>query len=117
MQYFDFGETVTIPQQELYELMSSLFAELSSDAPLFLVMHDPRSDLVALQLLGIETDHFHRQLHPYSKRNSSVNIYVLDTQSLYVGWSGEKRQAKLETCCNALKLDPQGLHNAGNDAA
>lgn len=40
-------------------------------------------------------------------------VSVVDTQSLYSGWTGVNRQIRLETCCQTLEVPTQRLHNAG----
>lgn len=80
-------------------------------------MHDPRSDLTALELLGVGTSSFTRDLLSFRRGPPPTKgIFVLDTQKLYAGWVREKKQMKLGTCCEVLEVKTRRLHNAGNDA-
>jgi hypothetical protein len=120
MQHFDFGTTETVPAIDLLSTLSTLFSTLSASAPLFLIMHDPRSDLVALELLGIDPYNYLRDISAFKPSKSKIapvsGIWVIDTQVLYSGWKREKQQTKLGTCCTVLEIAMRRLHNAGNDA-
>lgn len=118
LQHFDFGESIVMPEAELSTLLSSLFQTLSATHPTFLILHAPTADLEALQLLGIDTDTFHRDLSAPGFQPQPGQVYVCDTQSLYSGWSGDRRKEKLMTACKALGVDTTGArpHNAGQFA-
>ena len=84
-------------------------------------MHDPRSDLEALELLGINIRSWKRDLHSLLAKidnpaagETFAGIWVLDSQALFCGWKREKRKSKLEMCCEAMKVPTRRLHNAGN---
>lgn len=63
LKHFDFGRTLTLPSSALYYLLHALFQTLSSTHPLFLVFHDPRGDLKALNKLGFDSEkEFHKDL-------------------------------------------------------
>lgn len=85
----------------------------SSIAPLFLIMHDPRSDLVALNMLGIDTSSY----KPYDFVAMPFSgVHVLDTQTLFQGWARMSRKFQLGVCCEQVGMKTTGLHCAGNDA-
>lgn len=108
---------MTIPQADLHSRLSQLIDELSTDSPLFMIMHDPRSDITALNLLGIDTSSYSRQLNAFSSASPPTSgVFILDTQAIFCGWSRAKRKAKLELCCEELSVPTRRLHNAGNDA-
>lgn len=80
-------------------------------------MHDPRSDITALHLLGIDTQSYQRQLSAFASSSPPTSgVWILDTQVIFTGWARAKRKAKLEICCQELSVPTRRLHNAGNDA-
>lgn len=80
-------------------------------------MHDPRSDIVAINLLGIDTNSYQRSIHAFSSATPPTSgVWILDSQAIFCGWSRAKRKARLELCCEALQVPTRRLHNAGNDA-
>jgi len=113
---FDFGTSAVIPEAALLTKLQSLFGQLSaSPKALFLILHAPKADLEALQLLGMETDGFVTDLPALGAQPAAGAVYVCDTQALFTGWQGEKRKEKLMTCCKLLGVDTTGArpHNAG----
>lgn len=112
VQHFDFGTTTTLPQATLLATLSQLFSS-STTSPLYLIMHDPRSDLTALALLGISTTAFSSIV---SSPPPTRGIFVLDSQDLYCGLVREKGKRKLEFCADKLGVQTRRLHNAANDA-
>ncbi|KAL8277378.1 hypothetical protein RQP46_010218 [Phenoliferia psychrophenolica] len=110
--HFDFGTTRTLPQAQLLSTLSSLFSS-STSTPLYLIAHDPRSDLVALSLLGIPTTPF---LPSVPSPPPTTGIFILDSQDLYCGLVREKGKRKLELCASQLDVQTRRLHNAANDA-
>lgn len=117
--HFDFGTSLTLPTTSLVARLRTHITALSSYHPLIPLCHDPRSDLVALQLLGIETSGFKRGMEDLWRSMITEGglwpngVWVVDTQVLYSGWMNDKRQVKLETCCAVLQLPTRRLHNAG----
>lgn len=109
-QHFDFGRSLTLPESTLFNLLHALFETLSSSSPLFLIFHDARSDLRSLQQLGFDVASFARGLGGMAKTSG---VSVIDTQSLYSGWTGVNKQIRLETCCQVLEVPTKRLHNAG----
>lgn len=112
-QHFDFGRSITLPQQSLFILLHALFSTLSSSTPLFLTFHDTRSDLKSLALLGFQTQEFETGLHRVALQGGE-GVWVVDTQRLFSGWRGMKGQVKLMTCCEAVEVPTRRLHNAGS---
>lgn len=102
-------------QDALFNTLSSLFRTLSATRPLFLVLHAPQADLEALQLLGISTDAFVSDFSAKTFEAVPGKVYVVDTQKLFMGWTGEKRQAKLFDCARDTGVKTTGIrpHNAG----
>lgn len=112
---FDFGTSSTLPESSLLTKLQSLFQQLSATQPLFLILHAPKADLEALQLLGMNTDGFITTLPAQGAQPAAGEIYVCDTQELFTGWQGQRRKEKLLTCCSLLGVDTTGArpHNAG----
>lgn len=123
-QHFDFGRTITLPQDTIFHLLSGLFSALSAEQPLFLVFHDPRMDLSALRRLGFAPSDFRTDLRRLNASAASAaagrtgehGLWVVDTQALFSGWLKRKSQIGLERACKEIALPTQRLHNAGNDA-
>ncbi|GAA6008087.1 hypothetical protein JCM10207_007024 [Rhodosporidiobolus poonsookiae] len=141
---FQLGQSTTLPTASITAHLSSLFAPvppptpsysaaLSSassrpppTAPLLLLLHDPRGDLVSLAQLDLKMHVFERApllpapASPSWTDLSAPSAFLLDTQRLYSGWTRRKKQAKLEDACSALGITLPGgsliAHNAGNDA-
>ncbi|GAA5985151.1 hypothetical protein JCM10908_002545 [Rhodotorula pacifica] len=119
--HFDFGRTITLPQQTIFHLLSGLFSALSANQPLFLVFHDPRMDLSALRRLGFDTtrdfQHDLRKLGSFHETSGGEHgVWIVDTQALFSGWLKRKSQIGLERACKEIDLPTKRLHNAGNDA-
>ncbi|GAA5865583.1 hypothetical protein JCM3774_002058 [Rhodotorula dairenensis] len=119
--HFDFGRSITLPQQSIFHLLSGLFSALSANQPLFLVFHDPRMDLSALRRLGFDTTReFQNDLRKLSTFHTTSGgehgVWVVDTQALFSGWLKRKSQIGLERACKEIELATKRLHNAGNDA-
>lgn len=112
--HFDFGQSLHLPEQVLYNLLHALLETLSSSTPLFLIFHDPRSDLKSIAQLGFDTKTFIHELRHLGK--GKAGVYVVDTQRLYSAWEGVNRQTRLSACCEVLEVPTRRLHNAGNDA-
>jgi hypothetical protein len=95
--------------------LQSLFKQLSATTALFLILHAPKADLEALQLLGMSTDGFITTLPQLGEQPSAGQIYICDTQELFTGWQGQRRKEKLMVCCSILGVDTTGArpHNAG----
>ncbi|GAA5900944.1 hypothetical protein JCM6882_005985 [Rhodosporidiobolus microsporus] len=124
--HFDFGRTLTLPQQTLYQLLSALLSTLSSTQPVYLIFHDPRADLRSLQHLGFNPDRdFTKDLQKLAPALSGSpapgfelegRVWVLDTQRLFEAWTGRKCQIGLEKACTEMDVPTKRLHNAGNDS-
>jgi hypothetical protein len=48
--------------------------------------------------------------------SSKNGVYIVDTSPLYSALAGETSLTSLERVCQNLKLGPEFMHNAGNDA-
>jgi hypothetical protein len=48
--------------------------------------------------------------------SSKNGVYIVDTAPLYSALAGETSLTSLERVCQNLKLGPEFMHNAGNDA-
>lgn len=92
---------------------------MSATRPLFLVLHAPSADLEALQLLGISADDFVSDLSAANFQPKLGKVHIVDTQKLFMGWTGEKRQAKLFDCAKETGVQTTGIrpHNAGQCAS
>lgn len=121
-EHFDFGTTEKHPAATISHRLATNFAHLPK--PLLIMCHDPRSDLTALQMLGIAVDDFNTDLAELLDETGRLRtdgaakegIWLVDTQKLYSAFVGDKKQSSLETCCAVLRVPTQRLHNAGNDA-
>ncbi|GAA6016827.1 hypothetical protein JCM10207_003265 [Rhodosporidiobolus poonsookiae] len=122
--HFDFGRTLTLPQDTLHTLLSALLSTLSATQPVYLVFHDPRGDLRALTQLGFDpSTEFEREgdLHRIAEDGGQRGlepgrIWITDTQRLFSAWLGRKNQVGLEKACDEFKVPTRRLHNAANDA-
>ncbi|KPV73951.1 uncharacterized protein RHOBADRAFT_54535 [Rhodotorula graminis WP1] len=122
---FAFGRTVRLPQQAIYHTLAALLHTLSAHAHVFLIFHDPRADLRALDRIGFDTA---REFEPDLRRLGSTasakvqsdggKVWVVDTQRLFSAWLNRKVQAGLEKACVEVQVPtkPALLHNAANDA-
>ncbi|GAA6011727.1 hypothetical protein JCM11491_000731 [Sporobolomyces phaffii] len=98
--HFHFGTTETLPAESLLKLLREQL--VTPSAPVFLLLHDARSDLKSLQLLGLSTSHFtHASPLPspdhergYTDPDGGGN-YLIDTQVLSSGFNRKKKQARL----------------------
>ncbi|GAA5905015.1 hypothetical protein JCM8208_007660 [Rhodotorula glutinis] len=117
---FTFGRTVALPQRALYHTLYAVLYTLAYQKQLFLIFHDPRGDLRALDQLGFDTTRdFHtnlRMLEPV--RGTERVARVVDTQRLFSAWVGRAPRVGLEAACAELQVctDRKLLHHAGNDA-
>ncbi|BGO98910.1 hypothetical protein NBRC10513v2_000013 [Rhodotorula toruloides] len=133
--YFQLGQTVTLPRQRLArELHDTLFPSDDLAGPIILLLHDHRSDSKSLASLDVDLNKYERNplLPPpdsplYNPPNPSGAVpdpppcFLLDTQRLFSGFSRRKRQSRLEDACRALGIvlpgnEPIAYHNSGNDA-
>lgn len=117
-QHFDFGTSVVRSQRDLFNLLHATISSLSSSAPVFVIFHDPRSDLVSLGKLGFEPNYFSKPVLSNSDSSSvgSPGVYTIDTQKLYSAYIQRKVQTGLGECLKNLNIPTKRLHNAGNDA-
>lgn len=105
-QHFNFGLSLTLPRQTLYNLLHATLSTLSDSQPLFLIFHDPRADLRSLRNLGFEEEMF-RPLEEFLNKGEGKGgegVYVTDTQSLFAGWKSDVKQVRLEKCCEELEV-------------
>lgn len=133
--YFQLGDTVTLPRQRLArELHDTLFPSDDLAGPIILLLHDQRSDSKSLASLDVDLNKYERNplLPPpdsplYNPPDPSDAVpdpppcFLLDTQRLFSGFSRRKRQSRLEDACRALDIalpgnEPIAYHNSGNDA-
>ncbi|GAA5821768.1 hypothetical protein JCM11251_001016 [Rhodosporidiobolus azoricus] len=124
--HFDFGRTLTLPKQVLFQLLSALLATLSATQPVYLIFHDPRADLRALGQLGFSPEReFVKDLQRLPAAfcgegekgyELEGNVWVVDTQRLFEAWSTRKCQIGLGKACTEMEVPTKRLHNAGNDA-
>ncbi|GAA5905044.1 hypothetical protein JCM8208_007668 [Rhodotorula glutinis] len=122
---FAFGRTVRLPQQAIYHTLAALLHTLSAHAHVFLIFHDPRADLRALDRIGFDTA---RDFEPDLRRLGALardiahreggRVWVVDTQRLFSAWINRKVQTGLEKACLEVQVPtkPKLLHNAANDA-
>lgn len=113
-EHFDFGRTLELPLDTVFNLLSALIDSLSSSAPLFLIFHDPVADIQAFQRLGFPPSMFAVGVKDYKDHRSGV--FVTDTQRLFGGYEKSRGQRNLSYCCTSLGITTGRLHNAGNDA-
>ncbi|BGP19186.1 hypothetical protein JCM10213v2_007273 [Rhodosporidiobolus nylandii] len=122
--HFDFGRTLTLKSTALFHLLSALFSTFSASQPVFLIFHDPRGDLRALDKLGFDSkSEFENDLRKLAVAaadsaggGGAGNVWIADTQRLFEAWVGRKCQIGLEKACTELQVPTKRLHNAGNDA-
>lgn len=122
---FAFGRTVRLPQQAIYHTLAALLHTLSAHAHVFLIFHDPRADLRALDRIGFDTA---REFEPDLRRlgapasgkvfNDGGKVWIVDTQRLFSAWINRKVQTGLEKACAEVQVPTKKalLHNAANDA-
>ena len=101
---FIFGRTERIPIAEAVKRLRYWFQGAGFEIPVRLVAHDPRGDLKALKLMGIDV-------------LSRDKISISDTQVLFKSMS-LKNKPSLSAMCRELEIEinERALHNAGNDA-
>ena len=114
--HFDFGTTATLPEDVLSSRLASTIKTFSTlNGPLLLICHDPRAEITALKMLNIDADAFKSGLGGLlavlKGGKKAEGVWVVDTQELYKGWRGEKKQEKLENCCSVLQVPTRRLHN------
>ncbi|KAL8286932.1 hypothetical protein RQP46_003938 [Phenoliferia psychrophenolica] len=100
--HFDYGTSLTFPEDTLSSLLHALVDAYSSSSPLFILFHDSRADIRTLVQLGFEKSLFSRLGEHYNNQDSGV--FVVDTQQLFQGWSGQRRQFKLSKCCDDFNV-------------
>ncbi|GAA5871214.1 hypothetical protein JCM1840_000148 [Sporobolomyces johnsonii] len=120
--YFHFGASTLINSQKLrWRLQDEL---LMPGGPIFLFLHDARSDVKSLNLLGVNINTYERA-SPLPPPDDPVYVeggaFLLDTQHLFSGFSRRKKQIRLQDACETLGVvldDGAKLawHNSGNDA-
>ncbi|KAI5474903.1 ribonuclease H-like domain containing protein [Pseudohyphozyma bogoriensis] len=127
--HYSFGTSSITSEAKLSDKLLAMLKPTAT-TPVYLIFHDPRSDLVALDLLGLPTSSYTRSLppiaSPYIVTNEKPTVTILDTQTLFSGLLREKRKYRLELVCEKLgikvgeeaqgDLKGAGWHNAGNDA-
>lgn len=108
MQHFDFGRSVTLRTSSLYNLLHATFETLSSSGPIYLIFHDPRCDLAALEVLGFDKEVFEETLASVLTKGQgkvpNEGIIVADTQKLFSAWAGVAYQKGLGKCCEVLNV-------------
>ncbi|KAK4052238.1 hypothetical protein OIO90_004460 [Microbotryomycetes sp. JL221] len=110
---FVFGRSETLPIDQVSDFLELTIGRLSTNQPLLLLLHDVRSDLKALELLGVKTRSF--KMYDYVQTPLS-GVHVVDTQTLFQGYTQRKRKVGLGDACKQMGITTTGLHNAGNDA-
>ncbi|GAA5940039.1 hypothetical protein JCM3775_003259 [Rhodotorula graminis] len=100
--------------------LAAVIHTLSYQKQLFLIFHDPRGDLRALDLLGFDTARdFHTNLRMLEPLSADERVArVVDTQRLFSAWVGRAPRTGLDRACAELQVrtDRELFHNAGNDA-
>ena len=115
--HFDFGATTIISESLLADRLATTLNTFSTapNGPLLLLCHDPRAEITALKMLNIDADAFKTGLGGLLATlrggGKAEGVWVVDTQDLYRGWRGEKKQEKLENCCSVLQVPTRRLHN------
>ncbi|GAA6059854.1 hypothetical protein JCM10212_007059 [Sporobolomyces blumeae] len=122
--HFHFGSTETLSTERVVSFLRTEL--LVPSTPVFLLLHDHRSDLKSLQLLGLSTASFVQSptlplpTHPDAgsmyRSGSESGKWILDTQHLYSGWKRQKKQARLETACKELGISLHDDENGVRDA-
>lgn len=136
-QDYTLGISETLPQRQISRILQSTIKELSKQGPLVLVFHDASAETRYFQKLDVDPTFYHTRPPPAycdttmvrwpatsqgydSDDSSQAMIVISDTQNLYCGWSEPPvKQINLGKACGILGLhdiDPNKLHNAGNDA-
>ncbi|KAM0748414.1 hypothetical protein T439DRAFT_382252 [Meredithblackwellia eburnea MCA 4105] len=120
---FSHGTTQHLPVDVLAQKLTTLLTPTPSH-PLLLLMHDPKADMEALNLLSIPTTAFYPPPDPIPPTIlSTPRVIILDTQTLFSGYTRNKTKRGLKFCCENLgwvavadEGKKEGWHNAGNDA-
>ncbi|GAA5923623.1 uncharacterized protein JCM15063_003707 [Sporobolomyces koalae] len=107
--HFHFGTSRTLSSQAIVDFLT---AEMLAPAgPVFLLLHDVRSDLKSLTLLGLALAAFVRTspLPPPADETSYLDQeargrFILDTQTLYSGYNRLKKQARLGDCLKQFDI-------------
>lgn len=122
---FGYGTSVRLAQPAIYRTLAALVSTLSAHQHLFVIFHDPRADLRALDQLGFDTARDWqtdlRQLGAAaddSTLEEGGKVWVVDTQRLFSAWLNRRSQIGLEKACAEVKVPTkrEHLHNAANDA-
>ncbi|GAA5884552.1 hypothetical protein JCM16303_000024 [Sporobolomyces ruberrimus] len=107
--HFHFGPSETYSAKSLARFLTAEL--LSPSYPVFLLLHDHRSDLKSLELLGLSTVSFlHASPLPAPKSETKYldpkgkGRYLLDTQTLYSGHNRQKKQIKLGDAVTQLGI-------------
>ncbi|GAA6033217.1 hypothetical protein JCM8097_003000 [Rhodosporidiobolus ruineniae] len=87
--HFDFGRSLILPQASLFHLLSALFSTLSATQPVYLIFHDPRGDLRALERLGFSLNDFETDL-----RNLGGATAVAAVEGAGAAAGGKKRKKR-----------------------
>ncbi|EJD01094.1 uncharacterized protein FOMMEDRAFT_158230 [Fomitiporia mediterranea MF3/22] len=115
---FAFGSSVELETTEFKSKVDSLFTDLQSSGPLFLVFHDAHGDIRFLN----NSEYFPEGLIDNFMFSLPSGIpdegtFVIDTTELFSALEGDARMKRsLGDMCRLLNIETLHLHNAGNDA-
>ncbi|KAH8105873.1 hypothetical protein BXZ70DRAFT_917179 [Cristinia sonorae] len=112
---FKHGKSEMVKKKDLPTRVTSLLDDAKDRGPVFLVFHDSSQDLKTLHDLKVPISNFS---HFLPEQTPSEGILVIDTAQMFAALEGETsaNTRGLEQVCRHLMLNPEFLHNAGNDA-
>ncbi|KAG8912698.1 hypothetical protein FRC01_004947 [Tulasnella sp. 417] len=113
--YYHFGDSVPSTKKDLIAKINALLSGLAERGPLFVIFHDPTSDIKDLNLLHITAIKDMRYTLPDPV--PTPGVYCIDTRKMFCALEGVKEPKSLSRICRILGLrDFSHFHNAGNDA-
>ncbi|KAG9042678.1 hypothetical protein FS837_010499 [Tulasnella sp. UAMH 9824] len=113
--YYHYGDTVQLSKTDFIARINAFLSGLAERGPLFLVFHDPTSDVKDLNLLHISVIKDMRYTLPDPV--PTPGVYCIDTRKVFSALEGVKEPKSLSRICRILGLrDFYHFHNAGNDA-
>ncbi|KAF5390616.1 hypothetical protein D9757_002705 [Collybiopsis confluens] len=111
------GVSEIVTKKDFKDRVQKLFHDLKSNDSVFLVFHDANEDIKYLRSSMVEVDLTGLSYTLPSGSSPQNDIFVVDTVDLFGGLQGEGNSSRgLEQVCNQLGLNPEFMHNAGNDA-
>ncbi|KAG8986974.1 hypothetical protein FRB90_003664, partial [Tulasnella sp. 427] len=109
--------TLPLSKKDFIAKIDALLTGLAERGPLYLIFHDPTSDIKDLSILQIPAVKDVKYNFPASGTPVTTGVYCIDTRKMFSGLEGIKEAKGLSRICRILGLrDFSHFHNAGNDA-